>query len=102
PGALPDFLPRFQSWDWGWLHIPDLIRGASRVVEYPGVDRDPVDRWPFGRMTLLGAAAHPMYPIGSNGASQAILDARTVAFRLATAPPVQGAPGAYDGEAARR
>jgi 2-polyprenyl-6-methoxyphenol hydroxylase-like FAD-dependent oxidoreductase len=54
------------------------------VFEYPLVDRDPVERWTFGRVTLLGDAAHPMYPIGSNGASQAILDARTLAFELAS------------------
>ena len=98
PGALADFLPRFERWDWGWLHIPDLVRGAGPVLEYPVVDRNPVDRWTFGRMTLLGDAAHPMYPIGSNGASQAILDARTVAFQLATQPTVEAALAAYEDE----
>src|SRR5436190_1126861 len=100
PGVLADFLPRFETWDWGWLHVPDVIGGASQVFEYPVVDRDPVDRWTFGRMTLLGDAAHPMYPIGSNGASQAVLDARTVAFQLATQPTVEAALAAY--EEARR
>jgi 2-polyprenyl-6-methoxyphenol hydroxylase-like FAD-dependent oxidoreductase len=62
------------------------------------VDRDPVERWSFGRVTLLGDAAHPMYPIGSNGASQAILDARVLAHRLATTgDPVEGL-AAYDAE----
>ncbi|HEX7943647.1 MAG TPA: flavin-dependent oxidoreductase [Phenylobacterium sp.] len=98
PGNLADFLPRFERWDWGWLHVPDLIRGARQVLEYPVVDRDPVDRWTFGRMTLLGDAAHAMYPIGSNGASQAILDARTVAFQLATQPTVEAALAAYEAE----
>ncbi len=98
PGNLADFLPRFESWDWGWLHIPDLIRGADRVFEYPVVDRDPVDRWTFGRMTLLGDAAHAMYPIGSNGASQAILDARALAFQLATQPTADAALAAYEAE----
>jgi 2-polyprenyl-6-methoxyphenol hydroxylase-like FAD-dependent oxidoreductase len=100
PGRLDDFLPRFESWDFGWLDVPAVIRAASQVFEYPMVDRDPLDRWTEGRTTLLGDAAHPMYPIGSNGASQAILDARTLAYELATQPSVEAALAAY--EAARR
>jgi 2-polyprenyl-6-methoxyphenol hydroxylase-like FAD-dependent oxidoreductase len=100
PGALADFLPRFEAWNFGWLDVPAVIRGASQVYEYPLVDRDPRERWTFGRTTLLGDAAHPMYPIGSNGASQAILDARTLAYNLATEPSVEAALVAY--EAARR
>jgi 2-polyprenyl-6-methoxyphenol hydroxylase-like FAD-dependent oxidoreductase len=100
PGRLEDFLPRFESWHFGWLDVPAIIRGAERVFEYPLVDRDPVDRWTFGRVTLLGDAAHPMYPIGSNGASQAILDARTLAFELAAGPSIDDALARY--EAARR
>jgi 2-polyprenyl-6-methoxyphenol hydroxylase-like FAD-dependent oxidoreductase len=79
------FLPHYESWNWGWLDVPGLIRGAERVFEYPMVDRDPLPRWTEGRVTLLGDAAHPMYPIGSNGASQAILDARQLALQLARA-----------------
>ena len=100
PGNLSDFLPRFESWDFGWLDVPAVIRAASQVFEYPMVDRDPLDRWTHGRTTLLGDAAHPMYPIGSNGASQAILDARTLAFELATRSSIADALAAY--EAARR
>lgn len=99
-GVLADFLPRFDSWDFGWLDVPAVIRATDSVYEYPLVDRDPRERWTFGRATLLGDAAHPMYPIGSNGASQAILDARTLAFELATRPSVDEALAAY--EAARR
>ena len=80
--------------------MPAIIRGAQVVYEYPLVDRDPLDRWTVGRATLLGDAAHPMYPIGSNGASQAILDARTLAFELATAADPDVALSNY--EAARR
>ena len=76
------FLPAFEDWKFDWLDIPSLIRGAPQVFEYPMSDRDPVDRWTFGRATLLGDAAHPMYPIGSNGASQAILDAADLAETL--------------------
>jgi 2-polyprenyl-6-methoxyphenol hydroxylase-like FAD-dependent oxidoreductase len=78
-GALDDFLPAFEEWDFGWLDVPSIVRAAPETFLYPMVDRDPVPRWTFGRSTLLGDAAHPMYPIGSNGASQAILDARVLA-----------------------
>jgi len=73
-----DFLPLFEDWKFEWLDVPALIRSAEDVWIYPMVDRDPLERWTHGRITLLGDAAHPMYPIGSNGASQAILDARTL------------------------
>jgi 2-polyprenyl-6-methoxyphenol hydroxylase-like FAD-dependent oxidoreductase len=78
-GALEDFLPQFEQWNFGWLDVPDIIRAAPETYLFPMVDRDPVPRWTVGRSTLLGDAAHPMYPIGSNGASQAILDARVLA-----------------------
>ncbi|HTO51832.1 MAG TPA: flavin-dependent oxidoreductase [Myxococcota bacterium] len=78
PGRLEDFLPRFASWRFPWLDVPALIRAAGAVWVYPMIDRDPLPRWSFGPVTLLGDAAHPMYPIGSNGASQAILDARVL------------------------
>ncbi|OCW58240.1 flavin-dependent oxidoreductase [Hoeflea olei] len=82
PGNLADFLPAFESWAFDWLDIPALIRSASHIFEYPMVDRDPLDSWCEGRVTLMGDAAHPMYPIGSNGASQAILDARILGRTL--------------------
>ncbi|ULT54804.1 flavin-dependent oxidoreductase [Neobacillus drentensis] len=69
------FAPAFASWDFDWLNVPKLIDETDAVYEFPMVDRDPLPQWTFGRVTLLGDAAHPMYPIGSNGASQAILDA---------------------------
>lgn len=94
---LADFLPAFESWRFPWLDVPGIIRAAIRVFEYPMVDRDPLPRWTFGRLTLLGDAAHPMYPIGSNGASQAILDARTLAYELARQSDVAAALAAYEG-----
>ncbi|WP_322988499.1 flavin-dependent oxidoreductase [Hoeflea sp.] len=78
PGKLADFLPSFEAWCFDWLDVPALIRSAETIYEYPMVDRDPLDKWRQGRATLIGDAAHPMYPIGSNGASQAILDARVL------------------------
>lgn len=95
---ISDFLPGFEDWDFGWIKVPDIIRGARTVYEYPMVDRDPLDRWTFGRVTLLGDAAHPMYPIGSNGASQAIIDGRFLALKLATIGDVGEALAAYEAE----
>ena len=69
------FAGAFEKWTFGFLNVPELIEKTERVYEFPMCDRDPVEQWSFGRLTLLGDAAHPMYPIGSNGASQAILDA---------------------------
>lgn len=77
------FASAFASWKFDWLDVPALIDGASEVFEFPMVDRDPVPRWSFDRVTLLGDAAHPMYPVGSNGASQAILDAWALAEAVA-------------------
>jgi 2-polyprenyl-6-methoxyphenol hydroxylase-like FAD-dependent oxidoreductase len=75
-----------------------LIRASGTFYEYPLCDRDPLPRWSFGRATLLGDAAHPMYPVGSNGASQAVLDARALARYLASGAPVAEALAAYDAE----
>lgn len=70
------FLPAFADWRFDWIDVPELVDGARKIFEYPMVDRDPVERWTDGRATLMGDAAHPTYPVGSNGASQAIVDAR--------------------------
>jgi len=78
-GRLEDFLPIYENWKYDWLDVGELIRNADQILEYPMVDKDPVDRWTFGRVTFLGDAAHPMYPRGSNGAAQALIDARTLA-----------------------
>ena len=77
------FAPAFADWKWDWIDIPAIIEGAATIYEFPLVDRDPLPRWTVGRVTLLGDAAHPMYPIGSNGSAQAILDARYLADCLA-------------------
>ncbi|OZI16182.1 flavin-dependent oxidoreductase [Bordetella genomosp. 7] len=77
------FADRFADWRWDWIDIPAIIDGAQAIYEFPLVDRDPLPRWTRGRLTLLGDAAHPMYPIGSNGSAQAILDARCLADSLA-------------------
>lgn len=92
------FAAPFDSWKWDWIDIPALIRGASAVYEFPLIDRDPLPHWRQGRVTLLGDAAHPMYPIGSNGASQAILDVRSLADALAGKGQLEAALDAYEAE----
>lgn len=92
------FARAFESWKWDWIDIPTLISGATSIYEFPLVDRDPLPHWRQGRVTLLGDAAHPMYPIGSNGASQAILDVRSLADALAGTGNVDAALDAYEAE----
>ncbi|MES2999855.1 MAG: flavin-dependent oxidoreductase [Pseudomonadota bacterium] len=95
-GTPRDFIDIFESWRFDWLDVPGLIRGAERIFEYPMVDKDPVPRWTFGRVTLLGDAAHPMYPRGSSGSAQAIIDARTLAEQLVASPDIPRALLGYE------
>jgi len=88
----------FARFAFDFLDVPALIESAEAIYEYPMVDRDPLPSWDFGPVTLLGDAAHPMHPVGGNGASQAILDARWLARELATQPTIEAAVTAYDGE----
>jgi 2-polyprenyl-6-methoxyphenol hydroxylase-like FAD-dependent oxidoreductase len=90
------FAAPFASWAFDWLDIPDLIARAGAAYEFPMVDRDPLPQWSDRRVTLLGDAAHPMYPIGSNGASQAILDARELADQLVACDTISDALARYD------
>jgi 2-polyprenyl-6-methoxyphenol hydroxylase-like FAD-dependent oxidoreductase len=95
-GDIDDFLPEFDHWQFDWLDVPGLIRGAQRIYEYPMVDREPVPSWNHGCATLLGDSAHPMYPIGSNGASQAILDSQALAAALVQGDSVPAALQIYE------
>jgi 2-polyprenyl-6-methoxyphenol hydroxylase-like FAD-dependent oxidoreductase len=99
PGRFEDFIHIYAGWRFPWLDVPEMIQGAECILEYPMVDRDPVERWVFGRVALMGDAAHPMYPRGSNGAAQAAIDARTLADLLAAGRDPLAALKAY--EAAR-
>ncbi|HKS85863.1 MAG TPA: flavin-dependent oxidoreductase [Pseudolabrys sp.] len=99
PGNLADFFPIYENWRFDWLDVAEMIRDADQILEYPMVDKDPIDQWTFGRVTLAGDAAHPMYPRGSNGSAQAAIDARTLADLLASNPDPRDALKAY--EAAR-
>ncbi len=93
---IEDVLAPFESYVFDFLDVPAMIRGAEAVYQYPMVDREPLPTWNFGRVTLLGDAAHPMFPVGSNGASQAIIDARVLARELALTPSIEEAVAAYD------
>ena len=73
-----EFAHHFDGWVWDWLDVPDLIRRADSAFENPMIDRDPIPTWQDGPVVLMGDAAHPMYPTGSNGGSQAIVDARVL------------------------
>ena len=99
PTAATDVVALVRGWGFTWLDIEGLVAASDDVLEYPMVDREPLDSWGRGRVTLLGDAAHPMYPIGANGGSQAILDAMSLARHLA---PVAGGGPAADIPAALR
>jgi 2-polyprenyl-6-methoxyphenol hydroxylase-like FAD-dependent oxidoreductase len=96
PGAIDDFIGAFTDWHFDWLDVPAFIRAADSVLEFPMVDQDPLPRWSFGRVTLLGDAAHPMVPRGSNGAGQAILDARALTSALLENSDPVAALAAYE------
>jgi 5-methylphenazine-1-carboxylate 1-monooxygenase len=102
PGRFQDLMPHVQRFRIPFVDGRALIEATPEFWEYPMCDREPLPRWSFGRVTLLGDAAHPMYPVGSNGASQAILDARCLADRLKDADnPVhalalRAGPAAFD------
>jgi 5-methylphenazine-1-carboxylate 1-monooxygenase len=83
-GKLEDVLNFFDGWNFEGTQLTDIIQSTKTIYEYPMSDRDPIDRWVFGRVALMGDAAHPMYPIGSNGSSQAILDARVLVHKICT------------------
>lgn len=93
---LSDFAHHFEGWDFGWLDVPSMLRGAKEVFEYPMIDRDPVPTWVDGHVALLGDAAHVMYPVGSNGASQAIVDARVLGASMLSHGVTPAALRAYD------
>ncbi|WP_246096742.1 FAD-dependent monooxygenase [Streptomyces botrytidirepellens] len=96
--APTTFLHHFADLAFDWLDVPALIRTAREAYVYPMVDRDPLPRWTHGAVTLLGDAAHAMYPMGSNGATQSIVDARVLARELALRDSLTAALAAYEAE----
>jgi len=97
-GRIEDIYPTFANWHFSWLDVAEMIRNPTTVLEYPMVDRDPLPYWTVGRVTLVGDAAHPMYPRGGNGANQSILDARALAHCVETGSDLPGALKAYEAE----
>jgi 2-polyprenyl-6-methoxyphenol hydroxylase-like FAD-dependent oxidoreductase len=95
-GRLEDFFPAFADWHFDWLDVAAMIEGTDNILEYPMVDQDPLPRWTFGRVTLLGDAAHPMVPRGSNGAGQAILDGPCLAAAIRDAGATPAALAEYE------
>jgi len=96
PGKLEDFIPVYESWRFDWLDVPEFLKNSEVILEYPMVDRDPVKRWTFGRVTLLGDAAHAMYQRGSNGCAQALIDARVLSDLLKSSDNGEAALRAYE------
>ncbi|WP_417628987.1 flavin-dependent oxidoreductase [Pararhodobacter aggregans] len=95
---IEDFAHHFDGWTYDWLDVPALIRGGSVAYENPMIDRDPVPTWRDGRVLLLGDAAHAMYPTGSNGASQAIIDARMLGAAMVAQGPTEAALATFDAQ----
>ncbi|WP_322517804.1 flavin-dependent oxidoreductase [Rhodopseudomonas palustris] len=91
-----DFAHHFDGWVWDWLDVPALIRESTSAFENPMIDRDPVATWRDGRVLLLGDAAHAMYPTGSNGGSQAIIDARELGAAMVEHGATEAALAAFD------
>jgi 2-polyprenyl-6-methoxyphenol hydroxylase-like FAD-dependent oxidoreductase len=96
--AVDDFIDHFEGWNYDWLDVPAMLRGADDIYVYPMIDREPVPTWVDGRAALLGDAAHVMYPTGSNGASQAIVDARVLGAALLRHGVGEAALQSYDAE----
>lgn len=96
PGKLEDFFHIYQDWHFDWHDIAEMIRTSDDIFEYPMVDKDPLDQWTFDRVTLAGDAAHPMYPRGSNGSAQGVIDARTLAEFLQQMDSPRDALKAYE------
>lgn len=94
--GIGDFIHHFEGWNYDWLDVPELLRGADVAFENPMIDRDPIPTWRDGRVLLLGDAAHAMYPTGSNGASQAIVDARVLGAEMLAHGVTGAALAAFD------
>ena len=94
--SVEDFIQDAEDWHFDWLDVPAMFRAADQVLEYPMVDKDPLPAWSFGRVTLLGDAAHPMYPRGSNGGGQAIVDAQVLASCISEFSDMEEALKAYE------
>ncbi len=98
PVEIAEFAHHFEGFRYDWLDVPEMLAGAEIAYENPMIDRDPVSTWTEGRVALMGDAAHAMYPTGSNGASQAVVDARVLGTKLIAFGLGPEALAAYDAE----
>ena len=98
PVKIEDFIHHFKDFRYDWLDVPAMLGRADCAYENPMIDRDPVLSWADGPVALMGDAAHPMYPTGSNGASQAIVDARVIAAKVLQHGITPTALAAYDAQ----
>lgn len=94
--GIEEFIHHFEGWNYDWLDVPELLRGAEVAFENPMIDRDPIPTWRDGRVVLIGDAAHAMYPTGSNGASQAIVDGRVLGAEMLSHGVTEAALAAFD------
>jgi 2-polyprenyl-6-methoxyphenol hydroxylase-like FAD-dependent oxidoreductase len=94
--SIDDFKHHFADWIWDWLDVPALIAKAESVFENPMIDRDPIPTWRDGAVVLIGDAAHAMYPTGSNGGSQAVVDARVLGAAIVAHGVTPQALAAFD------
>jgi len=95
---VDEFVHHFDQYRYDWLDVPTMLRAADCAYENPMIDRDPVPTWVDGRVALMGDAAHAMYPTGSNGASQAIIDARVIGAQMLAHGVTPAALAAYDAQ----
>ncbi|MEV6393262.1 FAD-dependent monooxygenase [Streptomyces sp. NPDC051907] len=95
---LAKFLHHYEGWEFDGVSVPEVLAAADTAFEYPMVDREPLERWTCGRTTLIGDAAHAMYPIGSNGATQSIVDGRALAHAMALHPDPAEALAVYEAD----
>lgn len=96
PVSIDAFIAHFEGWKYDWLDVPQMLRGSDVAYENPMIDRDPVSTWQDGPVLLIGDAAHAMYPTGSNGASQAIIDARVLGAAMISQGVSENALGSFD------
>ena len=89
-------IPMYADWQFDWINVPAIMKSTREIFEFPVYDRDPLAQWTHGRVTLLGDAAHPLIPVSSNGAVQAIIDGRALAYALARHPDPSDGLRAYE------
>jgi len=94
-GHVAEFIHYFNDWQNKFLDIEPLFDKAINIFKFPMVDRNPLNYWNTNRVTLIGDAAHPMYPRGANGASQGIIDAEYLATVIHSASNISDALQQY-------